>query len=144
MRQMHPVASGVLIASASFLSVMPGKRTPDRRSSAERAAGRPWRKWYLTPAWRQNRATQLARHPWCVRCWAMGKQVRASVADHVAPHRGDAALFWQGRLQSLCMACHSSDKAHIELHGYSTTVGIDGWPMDSRHYANTGRIAKAK
>src|SRR4029079_16234199 len=117
---------------------------PDRRSSAERAAGRPWRKWYLTPAWRQIRARQLARQPSCVRCVAMGKQVRASVADHVVPHRGDAALFWDAsNLQSLCMSCHSSDKAHIELHGYSTTVGSDGWPVDPKHYANTGRITKA-
>jgi len=95
---------------------------------------------YHTPAWRQRRARQLAREPWCAMCLADGKQVRASVADHVVPHRGDAALFWQGRLQSLCMSCHSSDKAQIELNGYSTSIGEDGWPTDARHYANTGSM----
>jgi len=115
---------------------------PDKRSTAERAVGRPWRKWYLTPAWRQIRARQLARQPWCVRCWAQGKQVRASVTDHVVPHRGDAAAFWDtGNLQSLCMSCHSADKQQREALGYSTSVGADGWPTDPRHYANTGCMA---
>ena len=72
----------------------------------------------------------------------MGKQVRASVADHVVPHRGDAALFWQGRLQSLCMSCHSADKQQQEALGYSTTIGNDGWPVDARHYANTGKVVR--
>ena len=114
----------------------PMTQRPDRRSPAALA----YRGLYRTYAWRQRRARQLAREPWCAMCLADGRQVRASVADHVVPHRGNAELFWQGRLQSLCISCHSSDKAHIELNGYSTSIGEDGWPTDARHYANTGSM----
>ncbi len=99
-----------------------------------------YRRMYHTLAWRQRRARQLAREPWCAMCLAQGKQMRASVADHVVPHRGDAQLFWQGRLQSLCLTHHASDKARIEINGYSTSIGDDGWPTDARHYANTGKV----
>lgn len=109
---------------------------PNRRS--ERAT--EYRRMYHTPAWRQRRAQQLGRHPWCAMCAAQGRAVRASVADHVVPHRGDPVLFWEGRLQSLCMACHSAAKQQVEGIGYSTTVGQDGWPTDPKHYANTGRF----
>ncbi len=109
---------------------------PDVRSPQAIA----YRGLYRTYAWRQRRARQLAREPWCAMCLAHGKQMRASVADHVVPHRGDAHLFWQGRLQSLCMSCHSSVKSRIEINGYSTSIGDDGWPTDARHYANTGSM----
>jgi 5-methylcytosine-specific restriction endonuclease McrA len=45
---------------------------------------------------------------------AKGQAVRASVADHKVPHRGDAELFWKGELQSLCAHCHSSAKQREE------------------------------
>jgi len=99
-----------------------------------------YQRMYHTPAWRQRRARQLAREPWCAYCAREGRQMRASVADHVLPHRGNAELFWTGRLQSLCMACHSANKQQVEKIGYSSNIGVDGWPLDAKHYANTGRM----
>jgi 5-methylcytosine-specific restriction protein A len=36
-----------------------------------------------------------------------GRVVKASVVDHIIPHRGDAELFWnESNWQSLCKSCH--------------------------------------
>jgi 5-methylcytosine-specific restriction enzyme A len=101
---------------------------------------RAWQHWYRMPAWRQKRARQLAEQPWCVMCWEEGRRVRASVADHVVPHKGDPEAFWQGALQSMCWTHHSRDKQRIERVGYSTGIGADGWPTDPKHPANGRRI----
>ena len=49
----------------------------------------------------------LATHPLCVRCMAEGRYTKATVVDHIKPHRGDSALFWdQDNWQALCKRCH--------------------------------------
>lgn len=49
----------------------------------------------------------LRAHPLCVRHEARGETVAASVVDHIVPHRGDKALFWQrDNWQPLCKQCH--------------------------------------
>jgi 5-methylcytosine-specific restriction enzyme A len=65
--------------------------------------------------WQQYRVRFLMDHPLCARCKAMGMVVEASVVDHVTPHRGDAALFWDERNhQALCKPCHDGAKAREE------------------------------
>ena len=40
------------------------------------------------------------------------------VCDHIRPHRGNEALFWdQGNLQCLCAPCHSGEKQRAEQPG---------------------------
>jgi 5-methylcytosine-specific restriction endonuclease McrA len=64
-------------------------------------------------AWQKRREAQLREFPLCCFCVRKGFVTPATVADHITPHRGDPALF-DGPLQSLCAACHSSDKAKEE------------------------------
>ena len=65
-------------------------------------------------------------------CKARNKIKAANIADHVTPHRGDEALFWYGRLQSLCKQCHDSDKQAIEAGGKAKpTFSVDGWPIEA-------------
>ncbi|MFG1256325.1 HNH endonuclease signature motif containing protein [Xanthobacter flavus] len=49
---------------------------------------------------------------------ACGKVIsnrRQLVCDHVRPHRGDPALFWdEGNLQTLCKPCHDGAKQSAE------------------------------
>ena len=53
------------------------------------------------------RKSYLEAHPLCVQCAKQGKYVRATVVDHIIPHRGDQKLFWdQNNWQSLCKNCH--------------------------------------
>jgi 5-methylcytosine-specific restriction endonuclease McrA len=92
--------------------------------------------WYGWQRWRKRARHQLREHPLCAMCLQQGIVVPATVADHVVPHKQNQRAFWFGTLQSLCAAHHNITKQLIELHGYSTDVDADGWPIDRRHPAN--------
>jgi len=81
----------------------------DKRSSSER--GYTW-------AWTKARNAYLQAHPLCVMCQAMkpARVTAANVVDHIIPHQGDQALFWdsEGNWQSLCAPHHNGEKAEIE------------------------------
>ncbi|WP_431856615.1 HNH endonuclease [Azospirillum sp.] len=48
-------------------------------------------------------------------CTEAGRITAASIADHVEPHRGDEAKFFDPQnTQSLCKSCHDSDKQRAE------------------------------
>lgn len=73
--------------------------------------------------WQQARAGFLRSHPLCRMCEASGRFVAATVVDHIAPHRGDMAAFWNSaNWQSLCATCHSSAKQREEKRG-----DVQGW-----------------
>ncbi len=78
-----------------------------RRSSAE------WHGWYSLSIWTDGlRPAQLLREPWCRECARRGIRTRATVVDHVRPHKGDWALFTdRDNLQSLCETCHNRKTA---------------------------------
>lgn len=60
--------------------------------------------------WRKARLEYLAAHPHCRMC-----SEPATTVDHIIPHRGDRALFWNCQnWQPLCMPCHNSTKQRIE------------------------------
>lgn len=62
--------------------------------------------------WRQARAAFLRRNPLCVMCEAEGLVAEARVVDHIVPHRGDDALFWDRKnWQPLCKSHHSTKTA---------------------------------
>lgn len=92
-------------------------------------------------------------HPHCATCAADGLIIRATVVDHVIPHRGDQRLFWDSRnWQSLCTNHHASDKQQQEHRGFSSRIGADGLPKDAAHpfYAGSSegvggsKVGKAK
>jgi 5-methylcytosine-specific restriction protein A len=62
--------------------------------------------------WAKARAVFLTRHPLCAACYSKGLITAAAEVDHVVPHRGDPALFWDpGNWQALCKPCHSAKTA---------------------------------
>ena len=92
-----------------------------------------YRRLYFTPQWRRLRRAQLAAHPFCRMCEAMGRTTPATIPDHITPHRGNPALFFDpDNLQSLCSPHHSSTKARIEHGRRINGVGVDGWPAQPR------------
>lgn len=65
--------------------------------------------------WRKARAAFLALNRYCALCRAKGRRSRASVVDHIEPHRGDPVKFWdENNWQPLCDRCHNSDKQRRE------------------------------
>ena len=79
------------------------KPTPKRRVSAE------YHGWYFLPIWTKRlRPQQLFREPFCRECAKQGIRTRATVVDHIVPHRGDWTKFCdENNLQSLCERHHS-------------------------------------
>ncbi len=85
-------------------------RETDRRRRNDSA-----RALYKTARWGQLRAAQLALHPLC-QCEACGEGLRrttaATVVDHIRPHRGDEALFFDpANLRSMAKPCHDRKTA---------------------------------
>lgn len=58
----------------------------------------------------------------------------ATVVDHIVPHGGDQALFWDtGNWQSLCAPHHNSTKQSEERLGYEKGCDSEGRPLDAAH-----------
>lgn len=71
-----------------------------RRSTAYRA-------WYKSTRFRKARDQFMTANQFCARCGAW-----ATDLDHIQPHKGDAALFWDPEnWQALCASCHSRKTA---------------------------------
>ncbi|RUW55077.1 HNH endonuclease [Mesorhizobium sp. M1A.F.Ca.ET.072.01.1.1] len=100
---------------------------PDRRSpeAAE------YRRLYKTARWLRLRERQLAAQPLCGMCLLIEDVTAADTVDHVKPHRGDAALFYDpSNLQSLCKYHHDSVKQRLERGSKIVMYGLDGYPIE--------------
>jgi 5-methylcytosine-specific restriction endonuclease McrA len=99
------------------------------------------RDWYGSSRWKRRRLDQLSTDPFCVMCLEQsGVYTVATVADHLTPHRGDARLFWNGRLQSLCASHHNRDKQLAEIGRPLLGVDDDGWPRMAGSDEKRGRL----
>lgn len=82
----------------------------------------PWHNWYYLARWRRLRWDVLTAADFtCERpgCGRIEADTSKLVADHIDPHRGDPAKFWdRDNLQCLCKACHDSDKQKQERRGW--------------------------
>lgn len=64
---------------------------------------------------------------------------RHLVVDHIKPHKGDAALFWDAaNWQALCPDHHDIVKQREEARGYVQGCDRDGRPTDPGHPWNRG------
>jgi 5-methylcytosine-specific restriction protein A len=90
------------------------KQDERRGSAASRGYGHRWRK---------ARDAFLRAHPLCAECERRGRVTAANEVDHIRPHKGDQAMFWDSsNWQSLCKTCHST-KTAAEDGGYGRGVG---------------------
>ena len=98
-------------------------RCPVHARELERARGSTDARGY-TKRWRRRSSLFRARYPLCgmrpngrapvmSECFATGRVTLATVVDHVVPHRGDHARFWDEleNWQALCGACHARKTA---------------------------------
>lgn len=96
-----------------------------------------YRHLYKSAAWRKGRLIFLRQHPLCQRCMAKGIVTAATVVNHVVPHKGNLQRFFdQGNWEAICAPHHDRDAQSEERRGYSTEVGLDGFPTDPKHPAN--------
>ena len=80
---------------------------------AARRVSAVYHSWYSLPVWTDDlRPAQLLAEPWCRDCARRGIRTRATVVDHVQPHRGDCdKVIGRSNLQSLCKCCHDRKTA---------------------------------
>lgn len=66
-------------------------------------------------------------------CKHEGRIKAANVCDHIVPHKGDEALFYDpANLQGLCEHHHNSTKKAYEMSGrMKPVIGLDGWPIET-------------
>ena len=103
------------------MAIKPRKYDDRRGSSAQRGYGYRWQK---------SRAEYLLTHPLCTYCTTENKVTAAAVVDHIQPHRGLAALFWdQSNWQPLCKACHDGRKQAEEHGTHRPGCDADGNPF---------------
>lgn len=80
--------------------------------------------------WEKARRVFLAHHRWCAHC----KQARAAVVDHITPHKGNKALFWdRSNWQALCKPCHDGFKRSVERRDQARGTDVTGRPLDPVH-----------
>lgn len=88
--------------------------------------------------WRKYREKYLARNPFCVFCRQDGRLTRATVVDHIKPHKGDHRLFWKPENhQALCATHHNSAKQSEEATGRTRGCDEHGVPLDAGHHWRT-------
>lgn len=98
-----------------------GQASP--RTEAERSRFRDrtqaWRAWYKTYRWQRLRWSVLVRDLFtCAMCGRIEGDTSQLVADHIVPHKGDEAAFWdEGNIWCVCSACHNSAKQRLERSG---------------------------
>lgn len=87
--------------------------------------------------WQRARLAFLRENPLCVFCKALGRDVSATVVDHIEPHRNNWSLFWsRSNWQALCKPCHDGTKQAIEKGGPIKGCDINGNPLDPRNEWN--------
>lgn len=111
-----------------------GQRTKrERDQEADQRRGSARSRGYDS-RWDKARLTFLAAHPLCVMCEREGRVTVATVVDHIRPHRGDQALFWdKDNWQPLCKVHHDSAKQREEARGYVSGCDAGGRPIDPGH-----------
>ena len=98
------------------------------------ATRRGYGKW-----WQRARVEFLRLNPWCKNCADNSRQTRATVVDHIKPHRGDQALLRDpANWQPLCTHCHSSVK-QAEENGGLPGCDQDGRPLEPSHPWNEAK-----
>ncbi|OLP56658.1 endonuclease [Rhizobium rhizosphaerae] len=86
----------------------------------ERDRNVTWRKWYKTARWERLRQEILIRDNYTCRqtgviCAGKHPAPDSPVVDHVVPHRGDEALFWNpDNLQCVSKDYHDRIKQQME------------------------------
>lgn len=92
----------------------------ERDRSRYRDKTQSWRAWYKTSRWQKLRLSILQRDLYTCRVTGVlliGKHPapNSAVVDHIKPHRGDEALFWdENNLQVVSKEYHDSVKQKEE------------------------------
>lgn len=87
--------------------VQAGRCATHARQLEQARPNRDMRRWYHTARWRALRR-QVLQYPLCVECLKENRIEPAIDVDHIVPHNGDLARFFdRWNLQGLCKLHHT-------------------------------------
>jgi len=92
------------------------------------------RSWHWLYDWRWTKASKafIARNPYCIGCRAAGRTELTALTDHVVPHKGDRALFWNAEgWQPSCRWHHDVVKQALEHMYEAGLIGAESLRLDS-------------
>lgn len=94
----HPGCPELVPAGEKYCAIHKPLHPQEVRSATIRGYDKKW----------QNASKRyLTAHPLCEICKKNGKCTKATVVDHIKPHRGNPELFWNPEnWQALCKPCH--------------------------------------
>ena len=96
----HPGCAALVPYGERYCGAHKKLHPEEVRSAGSRGYGRAWQR-------ESKRFLSMPEHRLCELCLKEGRYVRASVVDHIVPHRGDEKLFWDiSNWQGLCKSCH--------------------------------------
>lgn len=99
------------------VSTLPSALARPRDPEGHSKVDEPWRAWYWLARWKRLRIEIFVRDGFRCQCGcnkAEGR-TRLLVCDHIKPHRGDEALFWDpDNLQTMLKTCHDRIKQAAE------------------------------
>lgn len=114
------VRGAVFCEKHAFLAL---ERERRRKAAASRSRDRAAHRLYSTAAWVEGRRAYLAENPLCLDCLARGVLEPATDVDHVIPHKGNRALFFdQKNWRGFCHSCHSK-KTTTQDGGFGNPTG---------------------
>ena len=94
----HPGCAALVEPGTKYCEKHKALHLEEIRSAGSRGYNRAWQK-----ASKQF----LTAHPLCTMCMKEERYTKATVVDHIIPHRGDEELFWdRSNWQSLCKRHH--------------------------------------
>ena len=95
----HPGCPELVEAGTRYCDKHKELHPEEARSANVRGYGR---------AWQRARKRYLETHPLCAECLREGRYTKATVVDHIKPHRGDSRLFWDtSNWRPLCEHHHN-------------------------------------
>lgn len=75
--------------------------------------------------WEKYRKNFLMQNPLCVDCLKEGTYTPANVVDHIIPHKGSRAIFWdESNHQAMCTTCHNRKTASEDMGWWDTSKGL--------------------
>jgi len=94
-----------------------GKKYCDKHLPLHPEYTRPAAKRGYNSRWQKARRKFLTENPLCAECMKEGRYTKATVVDHIVPHRGDQTLFWeQSNWQPLCEKHHNLKTGNEDSH----------------------------
>lgn len=94
-----------------------------------------------TARWDRAAAAFKRDNPLCIGCEAVDRVELASVVDHVIPHKGDDALFWdQANWQPCCTKHHDIVKQQLERQYEQGLLNAADLLLDSKAAVHLTRI----